>query len=437
MTEFSDEVRRLLAERGMSLRELARRSHYHVSHVSNVLNGRKRLTAQMAADLDVTLGADGKLTGLAPAEPLHCESDEELAFFWPAGKDYEEMMRRRAFLLNAAILGGLGASDVRTAMKAIRHEMDFSLSGQRAVADVDEWNEIALEYGETYVVTAPGELLNALMVDLLGLQTALHRYTNEATQRELLRVSAFLAGFTAQTIGNLGHPDDARRWWRTARQAVARSGDPYSALWVRGREIVHAIDDRPIAAVLRLIEDAERFADDARFEVAIEVLAGKAQTLALAGRQREAEETLIQLRERFGSQPASSNGYSGSLLSWGEERLHNTESFAYSQLGDFDKAEAATTQGLALYESSSNVRWPFGLEMNRACSLVRSGDIAEGLNHARVVIKGLPEAYCTQNVIDRGRKLLGAVPQTEQRRSSVREYRDWLNTAPGALTGPA
>jgi len=61
MADFGDEVRRLLAERGMSLRELARRSHYHVSYLSNVCNGRKRPTAQMAAELDELLGAGGKL----------------------------------------------------------------------------------------------------------------------------------------------------------------------------------------------------------------------------------------------------------------------------------------------------------------------------------------------------------------------------------------
>ncbi len=62
MADFGDEVRRLLAERGMSLRELARRSHYHVSYLSNVCNGRKPPTAQMAAELDELLGAGGKLT---------------------------------------------------------------------------------------------------------------------------------------------------------------------------------------------------------------------------------------------------------------------------------------------------------------------------------------------------------------------------------------
>ncbi len=68
MADFGKEVRRLLAERDMSLRELARRSHYHVSYLSNVLNGHKRVTAEMAAELDELLGAGGKLAASVTGE---------------------------------------------------------------------------------------------------------------------------------------------------------------------------------------------------------------------------------------------------------------------------------------------------------------------------------------------------------------------------------
>jgi transcriptional regulator with XRE-family HTH domain len=69
MADFGDEVRRLLAERGISLRELARQTHFHVSHLSNVCNGRKRVTAELAGVLDEVLGADGKLSALVQAVP--------------------------------------------------------------------------------------------------------------------------------------------------------------------------------------------------------------------------------------------------------------------------------------------------------------------------------------------------------------------------------
>lgn len=65
MSEFGEEVRRLLAEHGISLREAARRSHFDASYLSKVINGRKPGTRDLAAALDDVLGASGALTALA------------------------------------------------------------------------------------------------------------------------------------------------------------------------------------------------------------------------------------------------------------------------------------------------------------------------------------------------------------------------------------
>jgi hypothetical protein len=66
VSEFGDEVGHLLAERGISLREAARQSHFDASYLSKVINGHKPGSAYLASVLDVVLSADGKLTALAP-----------------------------------------------------------------------------------------------------------------------------------------------------------------------------------------------------------------------------------------------------------------------------------------------------------------------------------------------------------------------------------
>src|SRR5713226_5487589 len=191
-----------------------------------------------------------------------------------AAQDGEEAVRRRSFLLNMALLASLGRTDPVTAVEAVRRGLNQSFPG-RDDADISEWNEIILEYGETYPVTAPAELLESLILDFAGLQEAFRRYPGDAAQRELYRVSALLAGFLAQTVNSLGHANEARRWWRTARYASDRAGDSFSPLWVRGREISHAIipgKGRPVAVVLRLVGEAERLADGAQPEVVLELL---------------------------------------------------------------------------------------------------------------------------------------------------------------------
>lgn len=65
MTSFSERARELMAQQGVSLRELARRAHYDKAHVSRVLNGHKPPTPALAARLDAALDAGGALSALA------------------------------------------------------------------------------------------------------------------------------------------------------------------------------------------------------------------------------------------------------------------------------------------------------------------------------------------------------------------------------------
>ncbi len=356
------------------------------------------------------------------------ENSHNLVFSPLRGEeDDEEVMRRRAFLLNAALLAAIGKTDPVMALETVRRGLNQSFPG-RSEADLSEWNEIASEYGETYLSTAPAELINSLIVDFSCLQEAFRRYPQDAAQRELYRVSSLLAGFVAQTVANLGHANEARRWWRTARHAADRSGNSYSALWVRGREIIHSMGERPITAVLGLIEEAECLIDGAPHELVLEFLGGKAQTLAVAGRKPDAETTLTQLRERFEATPFT--GYSGSLLAWGEERLWNTESFTYSRLGNYGCTESAQQAASALYRyDPSNLRWPAGIEMNRAFCMVRNGAVAEGVAHARKIIAELPTGQQTRGIFIHGRDVLNAVPPAQSNKPAIIEYREWLDSS--------
>jgi transcriptional regulator with XRE-family HTH domain len=70
MADFTTEVRRLMAERGMSLRALARAASYDPSLLSRVLNGKQHPSQKMAAVLDAALQAGGSIRRAAiPVEP--------------------------------------------------------------------------------------------------------------------------------------------------------------------------------------------------------------------------------------------------------------------------------------------------------------------------------------------------------------------------------
>lgn len=413
-----------------SLEDLRRLAQIYQCDVGDLVeNGSYRHLDEVQPQVDRGKVADRSLAAARAGLPDIYESGDLATLLQLSGADDDEVMKRRAFLLSMAA-AGIGTSDPATAWETARHELNRTLAGasERAATDVDEWHEIALEYGQTYTSTPPAELLDTLMLDLFGLQAVLRRYPDDTTGRELRQVGALLAAFTAQTVANLGHLRQAGRWWRTARRAADQASDAYSALWIRGREIIRAgYEHRPTTVVLSLIEEAEARLDHAPDEVAPRVLAGKAQTMALMGREADAERSLEQVRDSFSSLPTATASPSGSLFSWGEECLHFTESFVYSHLGDVNRADRAQRAALPLYVMS-DVRQPAQLELHRAMCLVRSGDVAEGTRHAQAVITGLPAAQRIRPIVDLGRTVLGAIPAAQRDRPGVQEYRDWLGS---------
>jgi len=61
MSDFGTELGRLHREHGLSLHELARRSHYDVGYLSKVIRGHKHGSRELALHMDKMLGAGGTL----------------------------------------------------------------------------------------------------------------------------------------------------------------------------------------------------------------------------------------------------------------------------------------------------------------------------------------------------------------------------------------
>lgn len=67
---FGGEVRRLMAVRGVGLRELARRVSYDPGYLSKVVNGRKPVSADLARLVDAALEAGGILAAFGAVRGL-------------------------------------------------------------------------------------------------------------------------------------------------------------------------------------------------------------------------------------------------------------------------------------------------------------------------------------------------------------------------------
>jgi transcriptional regulator with XRE-family HTH domain len=71
VTIFGEEMRRLMAERRVGLRELARQVSYDPGYLSKVVNGRKAVSRDLARRIDAALGAGGTLEAFRVTPDLH------------------------------------------------------------------------------------------------------------------------------------------------------------------------------------------------------------------------------------------------------------------------------------------------------------------------------------------------------------------------------
>jgi hypothetical protein len=326
---------------------------------------------------------------------------------------------------------GMGLGVPLAGMEQTRHGLLGSLAADHASADVDEWQEIAREYALSVYRTPPAELLPGLQVDAAMLGDTLRRTHAEPAARELQRIAALLAAFTAFTVADLGDLRSSRRWWRTAKQAADESGDTHARLWVRGKEVVNALyERRPVPAVLDLVTEAEDLSASVQAPPTAlpHLLCGKSQTLALAGRAAPAESALRDVRDNFDRLPAHTTRDTESCFGFSETRVHFAESYVYSHLGDFTRADQAQTAALALYPATA-LFGPVKIKLQQALCLVRTGDVAPGVEHAHTVMTGLPREHHDRVIVDLGRKVLDAVPVGERGRDGVREFRTYLDEA--------
>jgi transcriptional regulator with XRE-family HTH domain len=100
-TPFGEKLVALMDARGLSAAETARRTGYSAGYLCNVIHGRKRPSARVAAGLDDLLGASGELVTLARTAEIVTGDDE------PAARDH---LRGLAAEAPAATARGLSLS---------------------------------------------------------------------------------------------------------------------------------------------------------------------------------------------------------------------------------------------------------------------------------------------------------------------------------------
>ncbi|HUY48035.1 MAG TPA: helix-turn-helix transcriptional regulator [Streptosporangiaceae bacterium] len=288
MTDFGGELRRLMAERGISLRETARRVPCDSGYLSKVASGTRRPSGELAGRLDDLLGAGGELAAFAPSVTLPGADDEIAAV---------ELARRAA------------ASDVG----------DAAVSQLEASAD-----DMALAYPRT----PPAQLLGRVRAHLGYVTGLLAGRMTLAEHRRLLITTGWLSLLAATCLIDLRRFPAASAHLRTAAQLAGETGHAEIAAWCLETRAWQLLTDGDYRRAADLAQAAQRAAprEGSAF---IQATGQEARAWARLGATRECRDALARTEALVGPlpvpdrpehhyryDPAKADAYTATTLAW-------------------------------------------------------------------------------------------------------------------------
>lgn len=322
---------------------------------------------------------------------------------------------RRRTIISALTALTAGSLSPTVGLEALRHGF-----GQLTESDRDEWGAIAEEYGYRFYTTAPAELVDHLRDDLTILQQLMIRHPDD---RDLARAAARLSIVLAATLWAAGQQWKARRWWATAWDIAAASGDRDTQVLSRSQEAVHALyEGRPLTHVLDLTDQTIALAKGHASAGLAGAMAGRAQALAMAGRADEAVDTVRAVEAVTAQVPTAEAAAADSIWGWPQHRMWHTQSYVYSRIGRISDALAAQDHALPLY-SDAQGRLRAQVQMHRATCLIHSGSVGDGLRHAADALDSLPAERHNAMLHEVVRQVMAVVPQPERHRAEYDELR--------------
>ncbi|WP_080643160.1 helix-turn-helix domain-containing protein [Salinispora arenicola] len=397
--EIGRVLRSLREAAGISIRSLAERTHYSKSEISYVERGERVAHPSLAAACDQVLGTAPLLTTLL-----------ELS-----GQDHAIRCR---VLLNeiTAATGIAGVSGAATVAELIRHSL------LDAAGEPEDWPQVVADMSRCLVVD-PSPAFGAALLGQVML--CKHLIVDAGATPERLRAAALLGQLYGLWKGNQHEIPAARGWYRTAAMLADRSGDTAAQAFVKARAASRGIfEGYTLAEVDTRAKEA--LAISARPSLGtLEAHSALVNVQALAGDLtggRRALTKMLEVAERLPvTGPDSPTARALSFAHYLESRLGTSASADRA----WEQAEPVL-QPLPVWWREAQVY--YGL------SLVRRGDVNDGLSYALQAVNALPSPVHTVGigVAD----LLREVP-ADHRSYELDELRIHAATGDGPWTVPS
>jgi tetratricopeptide (TPR) repeat protein len=388
MAGFTELTRRLMDDRGISVRRLAELVHYDDGGMSKILRGLQSCPPYLARAMDDALGAGGAITAAAARAPAPPPDTEKA---------------RRA--LEAALAGGMMSAGL--------------LAGWEASAD---------RYGYRTRDTPSPVLLADLTGDLQDLRLAMERHRSASALPRLALVAARMSGLVCLVLIRAGDRQAFRRWGRTARHAAVEAADGTAQSWAMAQEAYgyYYADDMPaaIACARGALEAARHPCVGGALAAALEMRAHAAMGDAASARRALHEAERIHARLSGPDVAASAFGY-------GESQLRFHAGDALTRLGDTAAARPVLEKALRLCAPDDYTDRSLVL-LDLAACIAADGDWDAALTAASRVLENLDAARLQGIIAGRARELLAAVPAPARALPVARGFRDLLDDSTGA-----
>jgi transcriptional regulator with XRE-family HTH domain len=353
-------IDRRMVELGLTLEALARR-------VRVASRNQARPTPSLVNHWrhgDVT-PTPGNLRLLAQALDMDPMETAVLAEVQRKGDDVE----RRRFMASVA------ATAIAPMVTADLWYKGFAAAiGDRPSAD--DWAERVEVYGADYMSVGAAELQPRLAADLVVLQAQLDSPVHWAVASKLLAL------YAKTTPG----AENSSRWYGLAALAADRSEDRPTRVWVRGRAAL------ALAYEGAALDVAERLADEALSLSCqpslgrLNAFTAKAHVLAFRGERTGAYATFEQARWVFEAAGSDEQVSDYAVPEW---RFHTFASMLLSRMGD-ERRAVREQEAADRARPLELARFATHIELHRGLMLVRSGDVAGGLDYARRAMARLP-----------------------------------------------
>jgi hypothetical protein len=298
VSDFGDELARLMAARGLGVRELARMVPCNPGHISNLRSGKARPSPGLAEILDERLEAGGTLAALVP-----------------------ELAPRRAV---PTVSWGEAAAEEIAALELVRRA-GASDAGTGTV----ERLELAVdELATAYPGTLPADLLGRVRGYLGFVGRLLDARTTLAEHRRLLVVGGWLSLLAATTLIDLHRAQAAAAHLRTAAQLARETGHAEIAAWCLETQAWHVLTEGDYRRAVDISLAAQQVAPKSG-SVFIQATAQEGRAWARLGAGAETRaalgrvEALVsplpmpeQPEHHYRYDPAKSDAYTATTLAW-------------------------------------------------------------------------------------------------------------------------